>query len=140
MPIPTTPGDLRILRAEQVSSLEDRCVHMPRTAGKDPRNNATIYTWPDATGPPLACGFDPGASKDVQLALSGRGSNQENAITTDARLRVSLEDAAAVRPLDKMRVTAIRGEDLETPQTFSVAGYPELGPTGAVLNLSRVEL
>lgn len=140
MPIRTTSGDLGLLRFEQESSLEDECVHMQRSEARDPRTNQLKPTWTDSPGPPLPCGFDPGASKDVQLSLTGRTSAQENAIATDARLRLTREHAEAILPQDKIRITKIRGESLDTPQTFSVAGYPELGPTGAVVNLSRVEL
>ncbi len=132
--IPYTPGQLALLERDTRGSLQDEAKHWPLQEERGGRKEQFTE------GETFACGFDPHAAKSIMGQVSGRGQTQEDAIVTDARLRLRLEDAETVRSGDRIEILKKAGRPLDPTQFFYVVGLPEIGSVRAVLNLERVEL
>lgn len=115
--------------------MQDEAIHLPRTVNRNP-NGEEIATYAD--GDPWRCGFDPKGGKELSSNIAGKTASSADLIVTDASLRLPLA-ASGISPYDRMRLVALKGDALAVPQTFDVIGFPELGPSGIVLNLQRVE-
>jgi hypothetical protein len=110
------------LRVRYGRLMQDTCKVLAYSATADDYGLPVVTFTPGAA---IACGFDPQASREVQ-----EGSH---VAVVDGRLRLPL--GTAVTSKDRIQVTHRFGEALSSPETYSIIGEPERGPTGLVLNL-----
>jgi hypothetical protein len=132
-----TAGELALMRAEYDRTLQDTCVHQPRSASPNPAAGQDLVTFSD--GATLACGFDPTAGKEQNVTTQGGAGMDVTVVIADARLRLPMS-SSNVKPWDRIKLTHRMGEALAVPFVFDVIGPAELGQVGVQLNLRAVQV
>lgn len=123
------------------ANLNDACQIMEYGATGVDRYNKPVNTWtprpdPDSDDPenpdPLSipCGIEYLDSRDVVPVTQ--------TVLIQAKLR--LERGTQVSNLDRIKITHIRGVELDPPQQFNIVGAPKLLPSLVLLELTSVTL
>jgi hypothetical protein len=122
-------------------NLPDTCQILEHSSGSPDRYNKPANTWtvridpasPDPENPePLGipCGIEYLESQDTVPATQ--------TVLIQASLR--LEKGTQVNNLDRIKLTHVRGEALDPPQTFNIVGAPKIMPSLVLLDLASVTL
>jgi hypothetical protein len=114
------------MRAAQEAVMMDACVRLAYGAPTTDTYNLPESQYTPQS--PIACGFDPTASKEVM--------SEGQVVVTDGQMRLPV--GTTVDSRDRFQVTHRHGEALASPPTFELIGDPERGPSGLVLNLRLV--
>jgi hypothetical protein len=128
-----TPGELTAMRDVQTGAMMDTCT-LRKWAPTTDNYGTEIEGWTETTG--VDCGLDVsgggGTGGGERRRLNG------TIVVISATLRLSLEDGAGLTEEDKVTVTHRNGEALTPALTYGIAGQPQRGPTGYVLQLVEV--
>lgn len=126
---PQTPGERARMQTTQVASLPDVCHLLTETPAGQDAHRRPIVTW--EAGPRLACGFS-----EVDRAADAESVDGSESPIADASLRLP----RATEALITQRVLLVErsGAVLSPPLTYLITGDPAPGPTGLVLQLTRV--
>lgn len=121
-------AELSRMRAAQSGSLQDEFfLRRVTTSLDDFGQEVSVF---EDLGP-FECGVNL-SSSDETIHADG------TSVQIDATLRVTLETALLISPLDRVIISKRFGEAID-PLEFSIDGIPLRGPTGSVLRLVRVE-
>lgn len=123
--------ELDKMRQAQREAMGDTCVLECFTPGMDDYGTELeTYT----AGDPIPCGFNPesGGKREYRRA-------DGTIAVIDASLRLALDEGETLDARDRVRLTHRHGEPLSQPLVFGLDGPPQIGPTGVVLRLVRVE-
>lgn len=124
-----TAADLAFMRATQIEAMGDTCTLRVWTPTID-AYGTEVEGWTDTTG--VACGLDvtPGGQE--------RRRQDGTIYTVAAKLRLSLDDGAALTAKDGITVTHRNGEALSPALAYGIDGQIQRGPTGIVVSLVEV--
>ena len=122
-----TAAELVRMRSTQVDAMQDLCVVKSFTDEPDDYNQL-IRTWAD--GAPIACGLDPTGGREVTRADS-------TVVFTDATIRLPLD--TVIDPAYRIEVISRFGEELIDAVVYGIIGEVQLGPSGLVLDLQKVQ-
>lgn len=129
-----SPTALDQLRLDNENYLPDKLVLMNRTDTLDEYGTPTkVYS----TVGTYACGLAFSPFKFRSRETGGLGEATSEILV---RARVLMEVASLVSPDDIVVLVEKYGEPVVPTQTYQVEGFPEIVPTGAILNLRRSEL
>lgn len=119
-------GELERLEYVQAYHMNDTCVILTRSATVD------AYGLPVETftaGTPIPCGYHMLGTREI--------NENGQLVIVDAELRI--ERDTVIDNLDRIQITKRLGRTLASPETYRVIGDPNMGPSGIVLSLKRVE-
>ncbi|MBI4916871.1 MAG: hypothetical protein HY825_13570 [Acidobacteria bacterium] len=122
-----TSAELAALRAAQESAMQDVCLVQSRTLVTTDLGYPT-ETWSD--GVLVPCGFDPSGGGEIP-------GPEHAMITADAAVR--LPGVTVIGIHDRIKLTTRYGEPM-TPAYYDVVAPPEIGPSGVVVRVNRVEV
>ena len=121
-------ADLTAMRATQVSSMADTCVHSQRSATQDAYGQP-VESWTDKLT--YACGLNVKSGREWRRPES-------TDVITDGQMRLPLSALGVIVATDRVRVTHRQGAALTVAVVYEIEGEPRLGPTCLVADLRRV--
>lgn len=130
-----SPSQLRQMRRSNTERMMDRVVIINYTVSKD-ATGQEIKTYTDDLTIDCGFGFSPFKFRSRELGTLGAEESSEILV----RARVSIEHQDRINTTTRLRLTHRYGVKLATPQTYEVQGFNEVGPSGMVINLKRVQL
>lgn len=127
-----TADELVRMRGVQGQAMMDACLLHTWTPIVDDYGTETIG-WTD-TGL-LACGLD---VSNVGIGGSEQRRNDGTIVSISATLRLSLADGQGVTEEGQVTIIYRNQEALVPPLVYGIAGQPQRGPTGYVLQLMEI--
>ena len=118
--------DLEMMREAQEAAMMDTCVLMRYSEVKDAINHP-VPTWTD--GEISICGLKSTGGNEQR-------GNGRTVVRWDARLRMPLNTVIDLR--DRVRIVLRFGQPC-TPIVYEVSAPPEIGPSGMVVPLMKVQ-
>ena len=119
--------ELTQMRADQANHYNDTCVIQTLSTARD-TTGAVLPTYTD--GSAISCGFEPTGGTERKAAGG-------TAVITDATVRLPI--GTTVTAKDRVKITKRHGTSI-TALVFGVAGEPQRGPSGLVVELRMAEL
>lgn len=105
----------------------DQCLvrHFTGIGANDGFNNP-IVTYGDPYQ--SVCGYAPGATSEAPT--------NDGTVLLDGKLRLPVD--IPIQSLDRIDLTHLKGEALESPLKFEVVGLPALGPSGYLVGIRKI--
>lgn len=119
-------GEIARMRTTQEDHMPDTCVVLSYSATSDNYgHDVETYT----PGSAIVCGYMPSSENEIN----------EDSQTEVASAQMRLPISTQIGKLDRVQLTALKGETLAAPLLFQVTGTPKQGPSGLVVMLKRIE-
>lgn len=123
-----TDTELTRMRATQDGAMQDECYVRARTVYGPDTWGMDQVTYERRTGSPVPCGVDPTAPREAH------GTGEVGLI--DVVLRLPLD--TVVENGDRIELLSRYDEDLAAAEWYEIVGPVERGPSGFVLQLTRL--
>lgn len=130
-----TARQMAQMKRSNEDRLSDRAVIVSRTDTLDAVGQP-VATWTDVKTIDCAFGFSPFKFRSRELDTLGGEESSEILV----RARVPIRYQSDIDTSTRLRLIARYGTTLDPAQTYEVQGFNEIGPSGMVVNLKRVEL